>query len=239
MDRENARNAVDGAVAQGLEAAVERLEADPDIWAAVLTGAGGVFSAGADLKLVSQGRSEEMFTKRGGFGGFVQLPRSKPVIAAVNSPALAGGCELALASDLIVASTDSRFGLPEVRWSLLAVAGDLVWLPQALPRRVATHMMMTGDPIGAERAYQLGMVCDLTEPGHSVEAALAIAERINSNAPLAVRRTLGILRRGSDQTSDETWREGRLAMRDLAMTSDYQEGPRAFVEKRPPVWQGK
>jgi enoyl-CoA hydratase len=239
INRPEARNAINGEVAQGLEAAVDRLEADDDVWTAVLTGAGTTFSAGADLKLFAEGRDGEMFTKRGSFGGFVILPRTKPVIAAVDGPALAGGCELALACDLIVASTAARFGLPEVKRSLVAAAGGLARLPRILPPQVATHMMLTGDPLDAQRAYDLGMVCELTEPGQALPAALALAEKINANAPLAVRHTMRIIRDGADQTFEETWNQGRAAIRELGSTEDYREGPRAFVEKRAPVWQGK
>jgi enoyl-CoA hydratase/carnithine racemase len=180
-----------------------------------------------------------MFTKRGSFGGFVILPRTKPVIAAVDGPALAGGCELALACDLIVASKAARFGLPEVKRSLVAAAGGLVRLPRILPPQIATHIMLTGDPIDGQRAYDLGMVCELTEPGQALPAALALAEKINANAPLAVRHTMRIIRDGADQTFEETWKEGRAAIRELGSTEDYREGPRAFVEKRAPVWKGK
>jgi len=239
LDRPEARNAVDGEMAEGIEAAVDRIEADDEIWAAVLTGAGGVFSAGADLKVVAAGRAGELFTKRGNFAGFVRAPRSKPVIAAVDGPALAGGCELALACDLIVASKAATFGLPEVKRSLVPAAGGIVRLPRALPREVATWMLLTGEPIDAERAYGFGMVCELVEIGAAREAAVALAERINANAPLAVRRALEILRAAPDETFDETWKRGRAALRDLAATEDFEEGPRAFIEKRPPRWSGR
>jgi enoyl-CoA hydratase len=239
INRPEARNAVNGEVARGLEAAVDRFEADDELWTGVLAGAGSVFCAGADLKLFADGRDAEMFTERGNFGGFVRLPRTKPIIAAVDGAALAGGCELALACDLIVASTAARFGLPEVRRSLIAAAGGLVRLPRVLPSAVATHMMLTGDAIDGERAHALGMVCELTPPGGALDAALALAERINANAPLAVRHTMQILREGADQTFEETWKQGRAAIRELAKTEDYREGPRAFVEKRPPVWKGR
>ncbi len=155
INRPEARNAVDGEVARGLEAAIDRFEADDELWTAVLTGAGNVFSAGADLKLFAERRDAEMFTERGNFGGFVRLERTKPVIAAVDGPALGGGCELALACDLIVASTAARFGQPEVKRSLVAAAGGLVRLPRVLPARLATYLLLTGDPLDAQRALRL------------------------------------------------------------------------------------
>jgi enoyl-CoA hydratase len=239
INRPEARNAVNREVAEGLEAAIDRLEADDEIWSGVLTGAGPVFSAGADLKLFATGEDRYMFTERGSFGGIVRRERTKPLIAAVDGPALAGGCEIALACDLIVASTAARFGLPEVKRSLVPAAGGLPRLPLALPSQLATLMILTGDPIDATRAYELGMVAELVEEGTAVAAALALADRINANAPLAVREALRILRARPDQTFAETFAEGRQAMRRLSTTEDYREGPRAFVEKREPRWQGR
>jgi enoyl-CoA hydratase len=239
INRPEARNAVNGDVASGLEAAVDRLEADDDLWAGVLTGAGTVFCAGADLNVISQGRDKEMFTDRGSFGGFVRLPRTKPVIAAVDGPALAGGFELALACDLIVASNNARFGLPEVKRSLVAAAGGLVRLPRILPQQTALRMLLTGDPIDGATAYHHGLVSELVAPGHAVEAALALADRINANAPLAVRETRRLALISPDSDPVEIWRASRQAMTDLSHTEDYKEGPRAFLEKRDAVWQGR
>jgi enoyl-CoA hydratase len=239
INRPEARNAVNREVAEGMEAAIDRLEQDDDIWAGVLTGAGSTFSAGADLKLFATGEDRYMFTERGSFGGIVRRERTKPLIAAVDGPALAGGCEIALACDLIVASPAARFGLPEVKRSLVPAAGGLARLPRALPPQLAMLMMLTGDSIDGERAHQLGMVAELAPEGEAVAAALALADRINANAPLAVRETLRILRARPDQTFDETFAEGRQAMKRLSATEDYREGPRAFVEKRPPQWQGR
>jgi len=238
INRPEARNAVNGDVATGLEAAVDRLEGDDELWAGVLTGAGSVFCAGADLKLFSAGRDGEMRTERGGFAGFVRRPRTKPVIAAVDGAALAGGCELALACDLIVASKAARFGLPEVKRSLVAAGGGLVHLPRVLPQQVALKMLLTGDPIDAETAFRLGMVSDLVEAGQAVTAAMALAERINTNAPLAVRETRRIALESLDADPVEIWEASREAQNRLATTEDYTEGPRAFIEKRDPRWVG-
>src|SRR3954453_7414767 len=160
-NRPEARNAVNGDVANGMEAAIDRLEEDDNAWVGVLTHVGPVFSAGADLKAINAGKAGELQTSRGGFAGLVQRKRTKPLIAAVDSPALAGGCEIALACDLIVASTQARFGVPEVKRSLVAAAGALFRLPRKLPRNIALEMLMTGDPISAERAYHFGLVNDL------------------------------------------------------------------------------
>ncbi len=239
INRPEARNAVNREVAEGLESAIDRLESDDDLWAGVLSGAGPSFSAGADLKLIASGDDRHMFTERGSFGGIVKRERTKPLIAAVDGPALAGGCEIALACDLIVASPAARFGLPEVKRSLVAAAGGLARLPEALPPQVAAKLLLTGDPIDGEQAHALGMVAELCPTGGAVDAALALADRINANAPLAVRATLRILRARGGRTFEETFAEGRRAMRELSATEDYREGPRAFLEKRAPRWQGR
>jgi enoyl-CoA hydratase len=239
INRPEARNAVNGEVAQGLESAIDRLESDSELWAGVLTGAGTVFCAGADLGVIARGHDREMFTQRGGFGGFVRLPRTKPMIAAVDGPALAGGFELALACDLIVASTNARFGLPEVKRSLVAAAGGLVRLPRILPQQTALRMLLTGDPIDAEIANRHGLVSELVDPGRAVDSALHLADRINANAPLAVRETRRLALISVDSDPEVIWKASRQAMRDLSHTEDFKEGPRAFLEKRSAVWQGR
>jgi len=239
INRPEARNAVNGEVAQGIEAAMDRIEADDEIWTGVLTGAGSVFCAGADLKLFADGRDGEMFTEKGNWGGLVKYPRTKPLIAAVDGAALAGGFELVLACDLVVASKAARFGLPEVKRSLMPIAGGIVRLPHLISPQLATYVMLTAEPISAERAYEIGLVSELVEAGGALEAAVALADRINTNAPLAVRETLRLIKESRDQTFDETWKAGRAARRELAKTDDYKEGPQAFVEKRSPVWKGR
>src|SRR5438067_5166615 len=181
ITRPAARNAVNADVARAMEAGIDRLEADGDVWAGVVAGEGPVFSAGADLKVIASGRPQDLLTERGGFGGIARRDRMKPLVAAVDGPALAGGCEIALACDLIVASRRAAFGLPEVKRSLVAAAGGLFRLPRAVPRNVALEVALTGDPIDAERAYNLGLVNELVEADEAVDKALALAERICAN----------------------------------------------------------
>ncbi|HEX4979266.1 MAG TPA: crotonase/enoyl-CoA hydratase family protein [Acidimicrobiales bacterium] len=239
INRPEARNAVNAEVASGLEAAIDRVEADDETWVAILTGAGPTFCAGADLKAVASGTAGGMATSKG-FAGFVQYERSKPVIAAINGPAVAGGCEIALACDLIVASREAVFGLPEVKRSLAAAAGGLFRLPRALPARIALELVMTGDPIDAERAYQLGMINRLTDPGKAVDVALELAERICAAAPLAVRESRKVTLRAMQPTNEaELWELSTAAIAALAGTEDFTEGPRAFVEKREPQWKAR
>jgi enoyl-CoA hydratase len=238
--RPEARNAVNGEVASGIEAAIDRLEDDPEAWVGVITGEGSVFSAGADLKAIASGQAAALNTSKGGFAGITRRERDKPIIAAVDGPALAGGCEIALSCDLIVASKAAAFGLPEVKRSLVAAAGGLFRLPRALPPAVAMEVILTGDPIPAERAYQLGMVSDLVEPGEALSAAKALAERICANAPVAVRESRKIVLAAlSGMGDDELWSLTGSAFGKVMQTDDFAEGPRAFIEKRPPEWKGR
>ena len=239
LNRPDARNAVNGDVSKGMEAAIDQLEENDDAWVGILTHVGPVFSAGADLKAINAGKAAELQTPRGGFAGLVQRKRTKPLIAAIDGPALAGGCEIALACDLIVASTQSRFGVPEVKRSLVAAAGALFRLPRALPRNVALEMIMTGDPISAERAYHFGLVNDLCEPGEAFNRAMAMAERITVNAPLAVRKSRELSLFTVDADDETGFRLSGESMIELSKTEDFWEGPKAFIEKRDPVWKGK
>lgn len=239
IQRPEARNAVNAAVAQGMEAALDRFEADEAAWVAVLTGAGSTFSAGADLKAISKGEGASLATERGGFAGIARRAIKKPIIAAVDGPALAGGCEIALSCDLIVASTAARFGLPEVKRSLVAAAGGLFRLPRALPERVALELVMTGEPLSAERAFHFGLVSRLVEPGNALAAAFELAESIAANAPLAVRASRDVARRAYVDGDDELWNASFQAFASMMSTEDFLEGPRAFIEKRPPRWTGR
>jgi enoyl-CoA hydratase len=239
INRPDKKNAVNGDVARGMEAAIDRLEEDPEVWVGVLTGAGTVFCAGADLKAINEGKAAELATERGGFGGIAARSRTKPMIAAVDGPALAGGTEIVLSCDMVVASTAASFGIPEVKRSLVAAAGGLFRLPRVLPRNIALELGLTGDPITAERALQFGMVNEVVEPGQALDAGVALAERIAKNAPLAVRETLRLMIELKDADDDTGFRESGKAMMDLAGTEDFWEGPKAFLEKRDPEWKGK
>ena len=238
INRPEARNAVNHEVAEGIEEALDQFEGDENLWTGILCGNGPAFSAGADLKAISAGELN-LATKRGGFGGIVARERSKPLIAAVDGPALAGGSELALACDLIVASTAARFGLPEVKRSLIASAGGLVRLPRVLPKNIAMQMALTGEPISAEEAHRFGMVNVLTDPGKALDEAFLLAERINQNAPLAVRATRRSLLESLTLNDHDGMKFAIEETAVLTSTEDYKEGPIAFIEKRAPIWKGK
>lgn len=239
INRPEARNAVNGDVAQQLEAAVDELENDIDLWSGVLTGAGETFSAGADLKVISSGGGAELTTARGNFAGYVRRERTKPIIAAVNGAALAGGCEIALASDLIVAAEGVKMGLPEVKRSLMAVAGALVHLPDVIGEKLALEMAMTGEPVAVERLHQIGFVSRVVPAGEVLDAALDLAETINANAPLAVRASRAVVLANRDRTPEERWSYQMEELGAVASSEDFREGPLAFIEKRDPVWKAK
>ena len=239
INRPEARNAVNGAVAQGIEAGIDELESNPELWVGVLTGTAEFFCAGADLKLINAGKAGEMMTSKGGFAGIVTRQRSKPIIVAVEGPALAGGLEIVLSCDLVVASRESRFGIPEVKRNLVAAAGGVFRLPRVLPKNVAVEMGITGDPISAQRAYDLGLVNELADPGSALDAALALAARISASAPLAVQKTLELMRDLKDADDTTGIAKSGEAMMALAGSDDFSEGLMAFIEKREPQWKGR
>jgi enoyl-CoA hydratase len=239
ISRPEARNAINGETARALEAALDRFEDDPETWVGILAGEGPVFCAGADLKAIAAGRGAELTTDRGGFAGIVRRQRAKPLIAAVDGPALAGGTEIALSCDMVVASSLASFGLPEVKRSLVAAAGGLFRLPRVLPPAIAAEVALTGDPISAERAAHFGLVNQLVEPGTALRAAQALAERVAANAPIAVRLSRRVMAAALSGDDEELWRLTYAVQAELFSTEDFVEGPRAFIEKRPPVWKGR
>jgi len=239
LDRPDARNAINGVMSSGIEAALDRYESDDALWAAVLTGSGPVFCAGADLKEVAAGNIGATATAKGGFGGIAHRERTKPLIAALNGPALAGGFEIALACDLIVASDRSFFALPEVKRSLIAVAGALFRLPRAIGMTQAMEVLLTGEPLSAARAYELGLVNRLVPPDRVFDEAMALGDKIASNAPLAVQVTRKLAARAFAADEATLWREGFEAFQTNLRTEDAKEGPRAFIEKRAPRWKAR
>ncbi len=243
INRPDARNAVNTAVAQGIEAAIDQLEGDDEAWVGVLTGAktdkGYIFCAGADLKQMGTDPGG-MMTQRGGFGGFVQRERTKPVIAAVDGPALAGGTELVLAADLVVASETAVFGIPEVKRNLVAGAGGLFRLPRKIPRNIAMELALTGRlDFPAERAHHFGLVNRLCPEGQALDTALALAAEVTTAAPLAVRESRSIILQATDQPDEVGWKLSGEGMMKMFSTEDFGEGLTAFIEKRDPVWKGK
>ena len=238
LNRPEARNAVSQQLAEDLEAAIDRLEADDALWIGILCGNGPAFCAGADLKAIASGEAR-LTTKRGGFAGLVRRVRTKPLIAAVEGPAVAGGTEIVLSCDLVVASTTARFGLPEVKRSLVANAGGLFRLPRAVPLNVAMEMALTGDDLDAEAAHRHGLVNRLVQPGHALAAAVELAEAVNANAPLAVRASRRVVLAARLLEDDEAFEVAANATREVFRTEDFREGPRAFVEKRSPIWTGR
>jgi enoyl-CoA hydratase len=237
INRPDQRNAVNAAVAQGIAAAMDELDADNELSVGVLTGAGKGFCAGMDLKAFVAG--ERPWAGDRGFAGITQRAAQKPLIAAVEGFAVAGGLEVALACDLIVASRGAKLGIPEVKRSLVAAGGALLRLPRVLPRTVAMELALTGDPIEAERGYELGLVNRVAEPGQAVEAALELAETIAANGPLALAATKRILIESVDWPDSQFFsRQGEI-VEPVMQSEDAREGATAFAERRQPVWRGR
>lgn len=239
MNRPEARNAINGEMAATMEAAIDQMEDDPEIWVGILTAVGKAFCAGADLKEISAGNGGALSTKKGGFAGIARRERTKPLIAAITGSALAGGTEIALSCDMIICAEDTVFGLPEVKRSLVAGAGGLFRLPRQLGRAVALEAILTGDPIPAGRAYELGMVNKVVAEAEVMAEAEKLAARITANAPLAVRASRAVALNAMTKSDEELWKESGTAFASLVSTEDYKEGPRAFIEKRAPVWKGR
>ncbi len=237
INRPDQRNAVNAAVATGIAAALDQLDADPALSLGVLNGAGKGFCAGMDLKAFVAGESPHAGDR--GFAGITQRSSAKPLIAAVEGFAVAGGLEVALSCDLIVAARGAKLGIPEVKRSLVAAAGGLLRLPRVLPRNVAMELALTGDPITAERGYELGLVNRLAEPGEALGTALELAGAVAVNGPLALAATKRILVESVDWPDSEFFtRQAEIAGPVMA-SEDAREGSIAFAEKRAPVWQGR
>jgi enoyl-CoA hydratase len=234
LDRPAKRNALDAEMTAALDRAMDALDDDPDVLAGVLTGTVDVFSAGTDLA-TGAGAA----TPRGGEYGLARRHRSTPLVAAVEGAALGGGLELVLACDLVVASRDAVLGLPEVRLGLVANCGGLFRAPRSLPLNVARELLLTGDPMSAERAWTLGLVNALVEPGTAVERAVELAERICLGAPTAVQATLRALGEVLEEQDATGWRATQQAWSRAVAAEDSREGVRAFLERRVPRWAGR
>eukprot|EP00039_Didymoeca_costata_P013550 m.208260 g.208260 ORF g.208260 m.208260 type:complete len:262 (-) comp15807_c3_seq13:1732-2517(-) len=238
LDRPKAMNAVSGQLSQAMGKYLDKFEADDNLWIGIICSSHPkVFCAGADLKAINKG--EQIETPKGGFAGIVRYPRTKPLIAAVDGLALAGGLEIVLSCDLVVCSKKSQFGVPEVKRSLVPAAGGLFRLPRRLPQAIGMELLLTGDRLSSERAYQLGFVNYVTEDGKAFEGAMDLAKRIEVNAPLAVRQARNVAADTMLASDEEAWEASAKAMSYLVRTPDFFEGPRAFIEKRAPNWTGK
>lgn len=237
INRPQARNAINHAVSTAVARALGDLDEREDLTVGIITGAGGTFSSGMDLKAFLAG--ENVADPERGLAGLTRRPPVKPLIAAVEGSALAGGCEVALACDLIVAADDATFGIPEVKRGLVAGGGGLVRLPRRIPAGVAMELALTGDPLSAADAHRLGLVNKLVPPGSALAGALKLAERIAANGPLAVAATKQIVSEQFDWQLAEAWEKQEPIMRPVFSSQDAHEGALAFAEKRPPVWQGR
>lgn len=239
LNREQARNAIDGPTTKALDAAFDELAEDDDVWAVVLTGSGErAFCAGMDLKAFASGQAGDILSSKNGFAGIASRRFEKPLIAAVNGPALAGGFEIVLSCDLVIAAEHAYFGIPEAKRGLVAAGGGLIRLEKVLPRNIALEMALTGEPITAARAAELGLVNKVVPKEQLLEAALEMAEAICKNAPLAVRASKEIMRRARDLDEAGAWRmNGELTLPVLT-SRDAIEGATAFAERREPIWQG-
>ncbi|MFB0950600.1 MAG: crotonase/enoyl-CoA hydratase family protein [Halioglobus sp.] len=237
LNRPKARNAANKALAEGVAAAMDRLDSDDSIRVAIITGAGGTFCSGMDLKAFVTGETPNVEGR--GFAGLTEATPRKPLIAAVEGYALAGGLELAISCDLIVAADDAKFGIPEVKRGLAAAAGGLIKLPRQIPKRLAMELALTGDFIGAQRAYDIGLINEVVPAGTALDAAKALAARIVANGPLAVAISKQVILQSEDWSADEMWQKQQELTMPVFISEDAIEGSVAFAEKRAPNWKGK
>lgn len=237
LNRPEAKNAANRALAEGVAAAMDELDSNDDIRVAILTGAGGTFCSGMDLKAFVSGETPSIEGR--GFAGLTEATPRKPLIAAVEGYALAGGLELAISCDLIVTADNAKFGIPETKRGLAAAAGGLIKLPRQIPPRVAMELALTGDFIGAERALQLGLVNEVVPAGSALEAAKTLAAKIVANGPLAVAISKQVILESADWTADDMWQKQQELVMPVFVSEDAIEGATAFAEKRAPNWKGK
>jgi enoyl-CoA hydratase len=236
INRPEAKNAMTKAAAEGIAAAMDRLDAEDELRVAILTGAGGTFCSGMDLKGFLRGESPTVEGR--GFGGVVQSPPAKPLIAAVEGYALAGGLELMIACDLVVANAGAKFGIPEVKRGLVAAAGGVMMLPDQIPERIAMELALTGEFIDAGRAYELGLINHVTE-GSALDGAKELAKKIVANGPLAVRVSKQIVRESRGWAMEDRYANQAKLIAPVFVSEDAREGAAAFAEKRAPNWKGK
>lgn len=240
LNRPASRNAINGKVTEALRWAVDAIDQDPGISVAILgSNTPGMFCAGADLAEIAKGGGAQFVDAQYGFAGLVRAPRAKPWIAAVDGPAMGGGFEIALSCEMIIASDRASFGLPEVKRGLMAMAGGAIRLPRLLPRALALEALLTGDPLLPNTALAHGLVNQVVAADATFPAALQLAERVARNAPIAVRESLALARSASIGDEQSLWAASDAAMLNVASSEDAREGPRAFMEKRLPVWTGK
>ncbi|MEQ9465122.1 MAG: crotonase/enoyl-CoA hydratase family protein [Haliea sp.] len=237
LNRPAARNAANKALAEGVAAAIDELESNPELRVAILTGAGGTFCSGMDLKAFVTG--ELPVVEGRGFAGICEYSGKKPLIAAVEGYALAGGFEVAISCDLIVAADDSKFGIPEVKRGLAAGAGGLAKLPKQIPSRIAKELALTGDFISAQRAYDLGLINQVVPSGTALQAAKELAQKIAANGPLAVAASKQVVDQAQDWSSDEMFAKQGVIIQPIFTSEDAIEGATAFAEKRAPQWKGR
>jgi enoyl-CoA hydratase len=237
LNRPEAKNAANKALADGVAAAMDELDSNDEIRVAVITGAGGTFCSGMDLKAFVTG--ELPIVEGRGFAGLTECSPSKPLIAAIEGYALAGGMELAISCDLIVTADNAKFGIPEVKRGLAAAAGGLMKLPRQIPSRLAMELALTGDFITAQRAFEIGLVNEVVPAGTALDAAKTLAARIVANGPLAVAASKQVVLQSGDWSDEERWKKQQEIVSPVFMSADAIEGSTAFAEKRAPNWTGK